>query len=147
MARKTGGRSYSQKVGGLLSLLVVLGLSGCVSASLEDAAPTQPAELGGPTSNGGSETTGAEVDPERDTRFVEEGALRNKSFPTFANTPVVATEQLSAEDKLQLEAEMSAIRAAYGSGGLSEAAYVARMKELNDLARTHGSDAQGQIEN
>lgn len=147
MARKTSGRSYGWRAGQLLGLVAALGLSACVSASLEDAAPTQPAEQDQSTSSDGPDSNGTAAETVRDTRFVEEGAMRNRAFPTFANTPVGATEQLSAADKLQIESEMSAIRAAYGSGGLSEASYNARMKELKDLARTHGSDVQDEIEN
>ena len=83
----------------------------------------------------------------RDNSFVQEGALRNDAYPTFEKTPVAATQQLSEPDRQQLEAEMNAVRAAYGAGAISEARYRERMRELDRLARTHGADAQKEIEN
>lgn len=117
-----------------LALCIIL--SGCVSASLEDAAPTQTPQE--------AETTPAE---ERDNSFVQEGALRNEAYPTFEKTPVAATSQLSQSDKLRLEAEMDSVRAAYGAGSISEAQYRQRMRELEQLARTHGAETQRAIEN
>jgi hypothetical protein len=150
---------------GLSVLLALSILSGCVSASLEDAAPKQlPPEdaeaVDGSVANNGSAGSNIDVPgtdtsantaegaaAERDTSFVEDGALRNRRFPTFAKMPVGATEQLSAADKQQLESEMAEIRAAFGSGGISEAEYRARLMELEELARTHASEAKKQIEN
>ena len=117
-----------------LALCVIL--SGCVSASLEDAAPTQP-----------SQDTNAPAAEERDNSFVQEGALRNEAYPTFEKTPVAATNQLSQSDKLRLESEMDSVRAAYGAGSISEAQYRQRIRELEQLARTHGADTQREIEN
>ena len=114
----------------LLAAASVLG--GCVSASLEDAAPTGQGQANGQQS---------------DNSFVREGALRNDSYPTFERMPVAATDQLTESDKARLEAEMDAVRAAYGSGALSEAAYRARMQELETLARTHGRDVQMRLRN
>lgn len=147
MARISSVQSLEWTVRRLPVLLAAMSLSACMSASLEDAAPTQPTDQGQVASNDGSGTADAESDEPRDTQFVEQGALRNRDFPTFANTPVAATEQLSPEDKRRIENEMASIRAAYGSGALSEAAYNARVRELNALARTHGSDARDEIEN
>ncbi len=146
MARETGGLTHRRRAGLLLSLFVLPVLSTCVSASLEDAAPVLPPEQDQAVAGDESVKAGSDAET-RDMRFVEEGALRNSEFPTFANTPVGATEQLSAADKAQIEAEMEAIRRAYGSGGLSEAAYNARMRELERLARTHASEARQEIEN
>lgn len=115
-------------------------LSGCVSASLEDAAPTQPAPTDAAANAGTSEQ---EV---RDNSFVEEGAVRNEDYPTFERAPQAATAQLSDEEKQALLNEMSALKAAQRSGGSSSAAYAARIKELQDIARTHGVDTKSQIE-
>lgn len=145
MARNSSGHSLGWTAA--LILVPVMALSACVSASLEDAAPTQAVDQEQPATIDGSGGTGADAEPPRDTQFVEQGALRNSKFPTFANTPVGATEQLSPADKKKIEAEMASIRAAYGSGALSEAAYNARVQELNDLARTHASDVRNEIEN
>lgn len=147
MARRSSVQSSGWVTGRLLGLLAAISLSACVSASLEDAAPTQPPDQEQAAPVDGPGTADAGPDEARDTQFVEQGALRNREFPTFANTPVGATEQLSPEDKRRIENEMASIRAAYGSGALSEAAYNARVKELSTLARTHGSDARDEIEN
>ena len=133
MTQLTGKRStWGRSVSACLALAVLM--TGCVSASLEDVAPTQPSQA---------------VKPEekRNNSFVQEGALRNESYPTFEKMPVVATDQLSASDKQQLEAEMDAVRAAYGAGAISEARYRERIRELERLARTRGADAQKEIEN
>ncbi len=133
MTQQTGDRGvWGRSVPMCLALAVFL--TGCVSASLEDAAPSQPQQA-------------AETEEPRDNSFVQEGALRNEAYPTFERTPVAATEQLSQNDKQRLEAEMDAVRAAYGAGAISEARYRARMRELERLARTHGADAQKEIEN
>lgn len=147
MARNLRGQSPGWTVIRLFGLLTALGLSACVSASLEDAAPTQSPDTQQTTTDDGTGATAAQADEPRDTQFVEQGAARNRNFPTFANTPVGATAQMSPEEKRRIENEMASIRAAYGSGALSEAAYNARVKELNALARTHGSDVRDEIEN
>ena len=162
MFRMSGGRQISGRFGAAACVLSLMLLTGCVSASLEDAAPKPPEnpDLTAPANDAsatdalqtGSAQQAADAasgnnSSATDTQFVDQGALRNRNFPTFANTPVGATEQMSANEKLLIEAEMSAIRDAYGSGGLSEAAYNARLRELKALARTHGDDAQDEIEN
>jgi len=113
-----------------LCLLGAVALSGCMSASLEDAAPT----------------TAQNPQPPRDTSFVAEGALRNDTYPTFAGTPVGATDQLSAAETEQLEAEMEEIRDAYGAGALSAADYQARLRDLQAIARSHADEAKKAIE-
>ncbi len=136
------GRDEQRRHFRCATAIVIAGtsLAGCVSPSLEDAAPSSP----NTQAASASESAGGEA---TDNRFVQEGALRNDAFPTFERTPVAATEQLSETDKSQLEAEMNAIRAAYGSGAISQADYRARMRELESLARTHASDVERQIRN
>ena len=136
MTRQTCTQGKSGRLVPLSCLALCVILSGCVSASLEDAAPTQP-----------SQDTNAPTAEERDNSFVQESALRNEAYPTFEKTPVAATNQLSQSDKLRLEAEMDSVRAAYGAGSISEAQYRQRMRELEQLARTHGADTQREIEN
>ena len=120
-----------------ICLVLTAVLTGCVSASLEDAAPTQPLQQA-PT-----EAT----EEKRDNSFVQDGARRSGSYPTFERTPIAATDQLSETDQQRLESEMESVRAAYGAGAISEARYRERMRELERLARTHGADAQREIEN
>ncbi|MEX3009182.1 hypothetical protein [Hoeflea sp. TYP-13] len=138
---------------GLLAVLAIL--TGCVSASLEDAAPTatsqpEPASTGTTPENTGTTVAGADGAPEdkevRDNSFVETGARRNDSFPTFAISPRGATEQLSEEEKQALLNEMRVLRAAQQRGGNSSAGYSARYNELKEIARTHGIETQKEIE-
>ena len=133
---KLGGR-----VAGATMIVSLALLAGCVSASLEDAAPTQA-----PPANATSPAGGAEQQPVRDNSFVEEGALRNDAFPTFEKTPQAATAQLTDEEKQALLNEMSALKAAQRSGGASSAAYAARYRELQNIANSHGIDTKKQIE-
>lgn len=125
---------------GRMVVLLLLGsiLAGCVSASLEDAAPTEGQSTG--TAGQAGETS------DSDNSFVQEGAIRNETFPTFEQAPVAATEQLSSADKSRLEAEMDAARTAYGAGALSEAAYRARIQELQTLAKTHARDVEDKLQ-
>lgn len=117
-------------------------LSGCVSASREDAAPVQTAPASAPAA-----TASAPVQQEvRDNSFVEQGALRNDDFPTFEQTPRAATAQLTEEEKQALLAELNALKAAQQRGGSSAAAYNSRYRELQSIARTHGVDTQNEIE-
>lgn len=126
------------------------GLTACVSASLEDAAP-RPEQLSdiadtGTTADAVSATDpGPQQQPSRDNSFVDEGATRNDEFPTFEIMPQGATEQLSEEDKRAILAEMDAIRSARGSGA-SSAAADQRYNELKSIANTHGLETKQQIE-
>ncbi|MCP4317205.1 MAG: hypothetical protein GY789_14635 [Hyphomicrobiales bacterium] len=117
-------------------------LAGCVSASLEDAAPTADASNSGTAA---ADSTSEQTEP-RDNSFVDAGALRNDDFPTFEKTPQGATVQLSDEEKQDLLNQMQALKAAQRRGGSSSAAYAARYKELQEIARSHGVETKNQIE-
>ena len=119
-------------------VLAVLCLAGCISASSENSAPARADQQAGVAAENG--------ETPRDTRFVAQGALRNETYPTFAGTPSGATEQLSAAEREELEAEMEEVRAAFGAGALSADDYRRRVSEIQAIARSHADEAKEAIE-
>ena len=122
-------------------------VSGCVSASLEDAAPTSATASdtadAEQTVVTGSTPEEAEI---RDNSFVEEGAIRDDTFPTFETPPTAANEQISDEEKKKMLAEMEALKASMKRRGVGSGDSDARYRELQDLARQHADDTKKQIE-
>lgn len=143
-----------------LALLCLFAVTGCVSASLEDAAPTSETTV--ETTDG--QTTGADAStatapqqtivtgatPEetevRDNSFVNEGATLDDTFPTFETPPTAANKQISDEEKEKMLAEMEALKASMKRRGASSSSNDARYRELQDLARQHVDDTKKQIE-
>lgn len=122
-------------------------LAGCVSASLEDAAPKPEAPSAVPKTKPVAGSGAQEATTAGDNSFVADGARRNDDFPTFAQTPVGATDQLSDSAKQAILDEMASIRAAHQSSGNQAAAYSTRYNNLQELAKTHGVETQAEIEN
>ena len=112
-----------------LTILIFIALaSGCVTASLEEAAPKSLDD----TATGGTvsaDTTADAAKPvgsdaksaansgqgggkpdkkARDNSFVAEGAVHDNEFPTFGPTPESAMEQLSPEEKQRILDEANA---------------------------------------
>ncbi len=126
-------------------------VTGCVSASLEDAAPTSASSADTPdnqtiTGNTPASDTAPEEIEVRDNSFVEEGAILDDTFPTFEQTPKAANEQISDEEKKRLLAEMEALKASMKRRGGTSGDSDARYRELQDLARKHADDTKKQIE-
>lgn len=144
-----------------LSLSALVLLAGCVSASLEDAAPKQVPTPESPRRTGDDAASNAasegnqiqqaasprDAGAARDNSFVSQGALNNDVFPTFAQTPRAATVQLSDEDKKAMLEEMRAIRAANQATGKRAVAASRRSGSLDDVARTHATETKAEIEN
>ena len=144
-----------------LSLSALVLLAGCVSASLEDAAPKQVPTPESPRRTSDDAATNAvpggnriqqaatprDASSARDNSFVNQGALNNDAFPTFAQTPRAATVQLSDEDKKAMLDEMRAIRAANQATGNRAVAASRRSGSLDDVARTHATETKAEIEN
>ncbi|MEM9106080.1 MAG: hypothetical protein AAGC96_10530 [Pseudomonadota bacterium] len=136
------------------ALLCLLVMSGCVSASLEDAAPTSDTTTGAiesqatdATQTEAAVTDAAETSAEiRDNSFVEEGAIRDDTFPTFERSPTAANEQISDEEKEKLLAEMEALKASMKRRGAGAGNSDARYQELQNLAREHADETKQQIE-
>ncbi|MEM6461410.1 MAG: hypothetical protein AAF724_05800 [Pseudomonadota bacterium] len=122
------------KIATALLVVPLITLTGCVSAPGDPQTSTQtaPAE--------------ASERPQRDNSFVEAGAVRNETYPTFERAPKAATAQMSDEEKQALLAEMAALKEAQSSGGNTSAAYAARYRELQDIARSHGVETRNEIE-
>ena len=127
----------------LVSLVV---MSGCVSPSLEDAAPenTTGALTAPDTSTADGQATDAEI---RDNSFVQEGATLDETYPTFGSIPTTANSQISDEEREAMLAEMKSLKASMKRRGASSSAdSKARYRELQDLARKHVDETKKQIE-
>ena len=142
-----------------LFILPIL-VGGCMSASLEDAAPRTTGDVNSPAAgqsapiagagNGAQGRTNTErKSPPRDTSFVQEGATQDDTFPTFGPTPATAMEQLSAEDKKQIQDEMEAIlkQRKPPSAKTTSDTYKKQSEEFEAIARSHGEEAKSEIEN
>ncbi|MEO4040427.1 hypothetical protein AAFN47_02330 [Hoeflea sp. CAU 1731] len=142
----------------LLILPILAG--GCVSASLEDAAPRTTGDAAGPAA--GQPAPSAETakgpegrarperkTPPRDTSFVQEGAAQDDTFPTFGPTPTGAMEQLSEAEKKQIQNEMESIlkQRKPPSASATSDAYKKQSEEFEAIARSHGDEAKAEIEN
>ncbi len=126
--------------------VVVAMVSGCVSPSLEDAAPdgnSGDATVSEAQAAARASETEAEI---RDNSFVAEGAAIDDVYPTFERLPTAATNQISDEERKALLAEMKALKASMKGRGTVSADSKARYRELQELARKHVDETRKQIE-
>jgi len=95
-------------------------VSGCVTASLEEAAPKSLSETNSEGLEAGDTASAAGApgtksgeprirgdrrkaeEKERDNSFVAEGAARDDDFPTFGATPETAADQLAPEEEQRI---------------------------------------------
>jgi hypothetical protein len=128
-------RRYRVLVRGL-GLAAIVGLVGCSTAE------RQPS----PTLTAVRDTlTRPDTMPAAD--FVQQGALRSDQFPTFGPMPRAANAQMTPQERQRLEAELQAVSAAQRSNPGVTGRYAARQRELQQVARTHGSETRRLIEN
>jgi len=156
-------------------VLVTLLVSGCQTASLEDAAPKSVA-VAVPDSTAASATLtqaplpAAEAPaatptvirrnpgftspipiektaPVENKEFVAVGASRTGQYPKIGQQPRAANAQLSDAEKRAAEAEMAELLRSRASTPDARAQYEARLRQLRALAASHGSDTQQEIEN
>ena len=155
--------------------LAALLVTGCQTASLEDAAPKQPtvsaldAGVGVPDSERASvpiaEASSADpvstrrnpgfvslipiekTEPVENKAFVATGASRTGQYPKFGQQPRAANAQFTDADKLAAEAEMTELLRNRASTPDARAQYEARLRQLRALAASHASDTQQEIEN
>lgn len=68
-------------------------------------------------------------------------------YPVIEGKRPAASAQMSNEEAAAQEARLTALASARSSGKISEAEYQRRLKELQLLAASHGTDTLKQIQN
>ncbi|WP_309486603.1 SHOCT domain-containing protein [Sinorhizobium sp. 8-89] len=69
------------------------------------------------------------------------------TYPSVYGQKPAATQQMTDEEAVSMQSQLTALGAARKSGAISEAEYQRRLKELQLLAEQHGADTLKQIEN
>ncbi|OAP34538.1 hypothetical protein AU381_24720 [Sinorhizobium glycinis] len=69
------------------------------------------------------------------------------SYPSVYGQKPAAMQQMTDEDAVNMQGQLTALAAQRKSGAISEAEYQRRLKELQLLAERHGAEALKQIEN
>lgn len=161
-----------RRISSALGLLAAFALSGCQTASLEDAAPTavpaaQPGVTGELTGADGVSIPPADSPPDVTRRnpgftsvipiektapvenkdFVASGASRTGRFPTFGEQRTAANTQMTEAERIAAEAEMTELLKARASTPDARAQDDARLRQLRALAASHARDTQEKIEN
>jgi hypothetical protein len=106
-------------------LLFALVCTGCTSTSTASETLSMSAESSPPVATG---TAGAD------------------RYPDFSRPLAAAMKQMSDEEARQMSAEISALDQGRVAGSISEAEYLRRVRELEELARLHGQQTISQIE-
>ena len=129
-----------------VAMTVLAVMSGCVSPSLEDAAPDNTSgETTASDAQAAERATATEAEI-RDNSFVAEGAEIDDVYPTFERLPTAANSQISDEERKALLAEMKALKASMKGRGTVSADSKVRYRELQELARKHVDETRKQIE-
>lgn len=69
------------------------------------------------------------------------------TYPSVYGQRTAAIEQMTNEEAVSQQEQLTALASQRRSGQISEAEYQRRLKELQALAEQHGADALKQIEN
>lgn len=132
-----------------LALVSLALLQGCVSSSLEDAAPQRattsnlPSTLkplgGAPTQNVIDNTQSQALSTDVPVKYDKQG------FPTFAETPRGEVEQLSPQEKIAIETKVTELLLSRSNDENVRAGFEAKLKRLRELAKTHEQNADAII--
>ncbi len=120
------------RVGGLIVLSVLVGLSGC----------TTPAERAAVSPARAASIEVTVVDPDAPAAPPSRSA---DGYPDFSGSLTAANVQMGNEEAADLQAKLSALGSARKAGTISEAEYQRRLVLLRKIAAEHGPDAQAQI--
>lgn len=131
-------------------LVCCIMLFGCVSTSLEDAAPQRlttenlPTAIDQPSGNSAAQDFVDNTDPQSSkvdipARYDEQG------FPTFAETPRGEVDQLSSAEKIAIETRMTELLLSRAKDGNVRAGFEAKLRRLRNLAKTHEQNADAII--
>ncbi|AGG74308.1 SHOCT domain-containing protein [Sinorhizobium meliloti] len=69
------------------------------------------------------------------------------TYPSVYGQKPAAMQQMTSEEALNMQGQLTALAGQRRSGAISEAEYQRRLKELQLLAEQHGADTLKQIEN
>lgn len=125
-------------------------LQGCVSSSLEDAAPPRVSASSLPIMLDDATTQNVVGDAEprasnslqKQTFGAQTPAKYDKQgFPTFAETPRGEVDQLSTPEKIAIETKMTELLLNRASDENVRASFEAKLKRLRELAKTHEQNA------
>jgi len=101
------------------------------------------------TAEGASVPTALQVnveDPDNPDTAQARSTYRD-GYPNFGGSLSAANVQMSNEEAIALQAQLTSLGAARSAGTISEAEYQARLAELRKLAAQHGAETQAQIAN
>ena len=84
-------------------------------------------------------------DPETLPR--ENGPRITGSYPSFSEPLTAANAQMTDQDAVKMQHNLSALGHARRSGSISEAEYNRRVEEMRKLAAQHGAETQAEIAN
>ena len=155
-----------------VTVVMVFALTGCVSTSLEDAAPSaapnQPTNLtaipqetpvpepvvvyNAPqnvvsshvSTGGSSQSSNTSQRAATDNSALPAKPL-NEEFPTFAQDRRGETNQMTPEQKAAIEAQMTELLIQREKDPRIKARYQARLAYLRRLAKTHASETSAKI--
>lgn len=155
-----------------VTVVIAFTLTGCVSTSLEDAAPTvvpnQPTNLtaipqetpvsetvvsnstpqdvasSNASSNVNTQSSNISQDPSAQSTTLPAKPL-NEAFPTFAQDRRGETNQMTPEQKAAIEAQMTELLIQREKDPRIKARYQARLAYLRRLAKTHASETSAKI--
>ncbi len=143
-----------------ITLVIAFALAGCVSTSLEDAAPTEPTELG--VNQQSQSVDAVSADPNQQsvasssqtvnsvqTPTTDDNGVPIKPsdevFPTFAEDRRGEINQMTPEEKAAIETQMTELLLQRETDPRIRARYQARLQYLRNLAKTHVSDTSAKI--
>jgi hypothetical protein len=154
------------RIRSFITLVIAFALAGCVSTSLEDAAPTEPTSLTvvqpAPAVNTQIETTSTQTvsnsvqspapaaqTSDTSVTVVDSSAVPQKpsdeEFPTFAQDRRGETNQMTPEEKAAIETQMTELLLERETDPRIRARYLARLRYLRNLAKTHAADTTAKI--
>lgn len=132
-------------------------LQGCVSSSLEDAAPQRVTTNNLPTSL--KPVADAPIQNEIDDTQSQASDISQaqtlsadfpekydrQGFPTFAETPRGEVDQLSSQEKIAIETKMTELLLSRSNDENVRAGFEAKLRRLRELAKTHEQNADAII--
>lgn len=154
------------RIRSFITVVIAFALAGCVSTSLEDAAPTEPTSLTvvqpAPAIDTQIETTNTQTvsnsvqspaptaqTSDTSVTTVDGNAVPQKpsdeEFPTFAQDRRGETNQMTPEQKAAIEAQMTELLLERETDPRIRARYLARLRFLRNLAKTHAAETTAKI--
>ncbi|MBO6918622.1 MAG: hypothetical protein JJ858_09350 [Rhizobiaceae bacterium] len=155
------------RIRNFITLVIAFALFGCVSTSLEDAAPTEPTSLtvnqqvqslddgvvvpsqqsninAAQISTTDAQSSNVAQSPVSDGNLIPPKPS-GEEFPTFAEDRRGEINQMTPEEKAAIEAQMTELLIQRETDPRIKARYQARLRYLRNLAKSHASDTSAKI--